>query len=191
MHHWTYFGRNRKFWSDLYPLDQARTSNDPILNQLALAKDRIYPRIWIWHSSACPLTFWHIHNEKNWKILFFKNSWKNEISALAVVLLQGNPTQKWKSKGRPLQKISNFDFSFLLKIWVLQGMQCTIDHSSVKIESLQVICILFDQGPQMIQFWPWSSGNTGFTQEYEFNTLLSIPWPFGTFRMTKIEKFYF
>ena len=80
MHHWTYFGRNRKFWSDLYPLDQARTSNDPILNQLALAKDRIYPRIGIWHSSACPLTFWHIHNEKNWKILFFKNSWKNEIS---------------------------------------------------------------------------------------------------------------
>ena len=80
MHPWTYVCRNRKFWSDLYPLDQARTSNDPILNQLALAKDRIYPRIWIWHSSACPLTFWHIHNEKNWKILFFKNSWKNEIS---------------------------------------------------------------------------------------------------------------
>ena len=80
MHHWTYFGRNRKFWSDLYPLDQARTSNDPILNQLALAKDRIYPRIWIWHSSACPLTFWHTQDEKNWKILFFKNSWKNEIS---------------------------------------------------------------------------------------------------------------
>ena len=123
-------------------------------------------------------------------MLFFKNSWKNEISALAVVLLQGNPTRKWKSKGRPLQKISNFNFSFLLKIWVLQGMQCTIDHSSVKIESVQVICILlikdlkwfnFDHGPC----------NAGFTQEYKFDTLVCVPWPFGTFTLKKIEKFYF
>ena len=90
---------------------------------------------------------------KKIEILFFKNSWKNEISILAVALLQENPMQNWKSKGHPLQKNEIFNFSFLLKIWILQGIQCTIEDILVEIESFEVICILLiKKGPQMIQF---------------------------------------
>ena len=132
------------FWS--------RTSNDSILTMVLATQD--LPKNMNLRLYCASLDLLARLGWQKLKIFIFQKFLKKWNFHLSSSTSTGNPTRNWKSKGRPLQKSSIFKFSFLLKIWILQGMQCTIEHILVEIESFEVICIpLIKQGPQMIQFW--------------------------------------